>query len=53
LRIINWVHTQQQLRLIWLPALRANFKVVRLGFDNELFEYREFVPKAAPVALGN
>jgi hypothetical protein len=53
LRVIHWVHTQQQLRLIWFPALRAHFQVVCLGFDNELLERREFEPETATVALGN
>jgi hypothetical protein len=36
LRVVNRVHTQLQLGLVWLPAGRANENIDVLGFDDKL-----------------
>jgi hypothetical protein len=53
LRVINRVHTQLQLRLIWIPTRPANQEVVVLGLDNLFAQLRKFEPECATVALGN
>ena len=53
LRVINRIHTQLQLRLVRLPALRADQNTDLFGLDREFAQLLEHVPLGATVALRN
>ena len=35
--IVNWEKAKQELRVVWIPALRTSKNVDILGLDNQLF----------------
>ena len=45
----NWVHTQQQLRVIGRPALRARFDLCLLGLYRQVLEFFQVKTKPAQV----
>jgi hypothetical protein len=53
LRIIYREHTQLQLRLIRIPASRANQQVVVLGLDDLRLQDVELEPLIAAITLRN
>lgn len=53
LRVINRIHAQLQLRVVWIPALRANLQLVQLGLDDLKLQLLQLKALPTPVALGN
>jgi hypothetical protein len=50
--VIHRIHTQLQLRLIWLPAFVANLDRNLFGLDYKILKVFEFYPNATTITFG-
>jgi hypothetical protein len=53
LRISNWVHPLQVLRVVFLPTHTTNLQARRFCPDDYFFQVRALKPKPAPITLRN
>jgi hypothetical protein len=51
--VINWVHTQLKLGLVWVPTGAAHKQVVILGLYDLTSQFGQFETKPATVAFRN
>ena len=53
LRVVHWIHTKLQLRLVGFPARGAHQNVDVLGLNDEPLELLQLIAEVTAVALGD